>query len=185
MVTVTLYDGTGYMDLAFFNQPWIASMYREGMELAVSGTVATYRGKFQMKGFDVEILRAEIDIVHSGRITPVHPATEGITTRTIRELMWRALDQLEEIPDPLPGALRGDLPSEDEALRAIHFPESEEQLLAALQEIGADGGDGASLADLGLDFGGAIEPDGDPSPHESGEATEIPEIRTPLDDETA
>jgi len=28
------------------------------------------------------------------------------------------------------------------------------RLLAALQEIGGDGGDGASLARLGLDFGG-------------------------------
>jgi len=29
-----------------------------------------------------------------------------------------------------------------------------EALLRALQEIGGDGGDGASLASLGLDFGG-------------------------------
>ena len=43
----------------------------------------------------------------------------------------------------------------------------------------------ALIADLGLDFGGAIEPDGDPSQHESGEATEIPEIKSPLDDESA
>jgi DNA-directed RNA polymerase subunit beta' len=59
-----------------------------------------------------------------------------------------------------------------------------EALLAALQEIGADGGDGIDLASLGLDFGGGPEPtDGDPKPHESTEAEEVPEVDTPLDGE--
>jgi DNA-directed RNA polymerase subunit beta' len=59
-----------------------------------------------------------------------------------------------------------------------------EALLAALQEIGSDGGDGIDLASLGLDFGGGPEPtDGDPKPHESTEAEEVPEVDTPLDGE--
>jgi DNA-directed RNA polymerase subunit beta' len=74
-------------------------------------------------------------------------------------------------------------PSEKIPPSAYRRPESEEQLLAALEEIGADGGDGASLADLNFDFGGSIEPDGDPGPREEGEAIEIPEIESPLDEE--
>jgi DNA-directed RNA polymerase subunit beta' len=74
-------------------------------------------------------------------------------------------------------------PSEKIPASAFRRPESEEQLLAALEEIGADGGDGASLTDLNFDFGGAIEPDGDPSVHEAGDATETPEIKSPLDEE--
>ena len=59
-----------------------------------------------------------------------------------------------------------------------------EALLAALQEIGSDGGDGIDLASLGLDFGGGPEPtDGDPKPRESTEAEEVPEVDTPLDGE--
>jgi DNA-directed RNA polymerase subunit beta' len=75
-------------------------------------------------------------------------------------------------------------PAEKVPLSAYRRPESEEQLLAALEEIGADGGDGASLSELGLDFGGSIEPDGDPSSHEAGEAFETPEIESPLDEES-
>jgi DNA-directed RNA polymerase subunit beta' len=74
-------------------------------------------------------------------------------------------------------------PAEKVPLSAYRRPESEEQLLAALEEIGADGGDGASLAELGLDFGGSIEPDGDPGSREAGEAIETPEIESPLDEE--
>jgi DNA-directed RNA polymerase subunit beta' len=59
-----------------------------------------------------------------------------------------------------------------------------EALLAALQEIGTDGGEGIDLASLGLDFGGGPEPtDGDPKPRESTEAEEVPEVDTPLDGE--
>jgi len=75
-------------------------------------------------------------------------------------------------------------PSEKVPLSAYRRPESEEQLLAALQEIGADGGDGASLADLGLDFGGAIKLDGEPGT-EAGEATETPEVKSPLDEDAS
>jgi len=74
-------------------------------------------------------------------------------------------------------------PAEKVPPSAYRRPESEEQLLAALEEIGADGGDGASLAELGLDFGGSIEPDGDPGSREAGEAIETPEIESPLDEE--
>jgi DNA-directed RNA polymerase subunit beta' len=58
-----------------------------------------------------------------------------------------------------------------------------EALLAALQEIGGDGGDGASLAGLGLDFGGAPDFGEENPPNPGSEAEEIPEVDTPLDGE--
>jgi DNA-directed RNA polymerase subunit beta' len=57
-----------------------------------------------------------------------------------------------------------------------------EALLAALQEIGGDGGDGASLAGLGLDFGGTPDFGEENPPNEEVEAEEIPEIDSPLDE---
>ena len=50
------------------------------MELAVSGVAQLYRGTLQLANQEVEVLRgAEQDLVHTARITPVHPASEGIT----------------------------------------------------------------------------------------------------------
>jgi DNA-directed RNA polymerase subunit beta' len=57
-----------------------------------------------------------------------------------------------------------------------------EALLAALEEIGSDGGDGIDLASLGLDFGGEPETNGEPAARESTEAEEVPEVDTPLDE---
>ncbi|MDX6484102.1 MAG: DNA-directed polymerase subunit beta, partial [Gaiellaceae bacterium] len=73
-------------------------------------------------------------------------------------------------------------PSEKVPASAYARPATEEQLLAALEEIGTDGGDGLDLANLDLSFGG--EPgaeNGGPS-HEAGEAEEVPEVDSPLDD---
>jgi DNA-directed RNA polymerase subunit beta' len=72
-------------------------------------------------------------------------------------------------------------PSEKVPVSAYTRPQTEEQLLAALEEIGSDGGDGLDLGSLGLDFGG--EPGSDvTTSHEAGEAEEIPEVDSPLDE---
>jgi DNA-directed RNA polymerase subunit beta' len=71
-------------------------------------------------------------------------------------------------------------PSDKVPASAYMRPATEEQLLAALEEIDSDGGDGLNLESLGLDFGG--EPGADsPTSHESGEAEEVPEVDSPLD----
>jgi ATP-dependent DNA helicase RecG len=141
MVTVTLYDGSGNLDLTFFNQPWIASQYKEGYEVAASGVVQLYGGKRQFAKQEVELLRGdEQDLVHTGRITPIHRASEGITPRTIRELVWRAFEQLPEIPDPVPADVVGaeGLLDLDTAIRRIHFPEDQRELAAAIERLKFD-----------------------------------------------
>ena len=68
-------------------------------------------------------------------------------------------------------------PSDSVPASAYTRPQTEEQLLAALEEIGTDGSDG--LVGLGLDFdlgNGAAELG-------PGEAEEVPEVDTPLDSE--
>jgi ATP-dependent DNA helicase RecG len=141
MVVVTIGDGTGFLDLTFFNQPWVANVYRAGVELAVSGIVQLYRGRLQLANQDVEVLRSdEQDLVHTGRITPVHPAADGITPRTIRELVWRAIEQLPAIDDPVPGDVRRAeaLSDRDDALRWIHFPSDRGELDTARERLKFD-----------------------------------------------
>jgi ATP-dependent DNA helicase RecG len=131
MVTVVVADPTGRLELPFFNQPWVARSYRKGMEVAVSGRVENFRGRPQLANHLIEVLSGdEGETVHTGRITPVHAATEGVTTRTIRELAFGALQRLGPIPDPVPvEAIEAEgLVPEDEALRAIHFPVDQDAL---------------------------------------------------------
>jgi ATP-dependent DNA helicase RecG len=141
MVTITVTDGTGVLDLPFFNQPWTAWTYREGAELAVSGVVQAYGRRLQLAKQEVEVLRGEErDLVHTGRITPIHPAAEGITPKTIRELIFRALEQLRKQRDPLPKAIveAEGLVDLDAAIRRIHFPADDTELEAARERLKFD-----------------------------------------------
>jgi ATP-dependent DNA helicase RecG len=152
MVTITLYDGSGYLDLTFFNQPWTGSMYKEGYEVAVSGVAQLYRGRLQLANQEIELLGGDDrDLVHTGRITPIHRASEGVTTRTIRELVWRALGRLRPIPDPMPEDLiRAEaMPPFDRAIRDIHFPGSQPELAAAIERLKFDE---LFVLELGLAF---------------------------------
>jgi len=72
-------------------------------------------------------------------------------------------------------------PAEKVPVTAYTRPETEAELLAALEEIGTDGGNGLDLGALGIDFGG--EPGAETtSSHEAGEAEETPEVDSPLDE---
>jgi DNA-directed RNA polymerase subunit beta' len=71
-------------------------------------------------------------------------------------------------------------PSEDVPVEAYTRPPTEEQLLAALEEI--SDGDGADLGILGLGFGEGG--DGNGAGRDSLEAEEIPEVDSPLDEES-
>jgi DNA-directed RNA polymerase subunit beta' len=71
-------------------------------------------------------------------------------------------------------------PSDSVPASALARPQTEEQLLAALEEIGSDGGD--TLAGLGLDFGGEPLTSEDAEPRSDIEAEEIPEVDSPLDE---
>jgi ATP-dependent DNA helicase RecG len=141
MVTVTIEDGTGFLDLTFFNQPWMASILKAGQEVAVSGVATMYQRRLQLSNQEVELLRGdEADLVHTGRITPVHPASEGITSRTVRELIHRALERIAPIEDPMPGGLieAESLGSYDRAIRDIHFPEDDQALSSARERLKFD-----------------------------------------------
>jgi ATP-dependent DNA helicase RecG len=140
-VTVTVTDGTGELDLAFFNQPWAAKRYRVGVEVAAWGVASRYGRRLQLAQQEVEILGGgEHDPVHTGRITPIHPAAEGISTRTIRELVFRALERLASIPDHVPaGVLREEgLIDLDAALRGVHFPADDHELARSIERLKFD-----------------------------------------------
>ncbi|MGH9169239.1 MAG: DEAD/DEAH box helicase, partial [Acidimicrobiia bacterium] len=127
IVTVTVFDGTGYVELSWFNQAWPARRYREGQEVAVSGKVTARGGRPRVQNPAVEVLKGgDADHVHTGRIIPVHPATEGVSTGVIRRLVHDSLRRVRRLEDPLPTDVRESqhLPPFDQAVRRIHFPDT-------------------------------------------------------------
>ena len=141
IVTVTIFDRTGYLDLSWFNQTWPARRFREGQEVAVSGKLTAFRGRLRVQNPAVEILKGgDADHVHTGRIVPVHPAGEGVSTGVIRRLVHDALRRLPDPPDAVPEDVRGrqGLVTLADALRNVHFPEDEESRERAIHRLKFD-----------------------------------------------
>jgi ATP-dependent DNA helicase RecG len=141
IVTVTVFDGTGYVELSWFNQTWPARRFGEGQEVAVSGKLGAFRGRLRVQNPAVEILKGgEEDHVHTGRIVPVHHATEGVTTATIRRLVHDGLRRVGRLPDPVPEdtKVRQDLLPLKQALEQMHFPEDDDAKEQALKRLKFD-----------------------------------------------
>jgi len=147
VVRVEVGDETGSFFLEFWNQPFRAKQFAEGETLVVSGkpTAPKGRGALRMTTPEVEKVDPEegTDEAHLGwgRIVPVYPLTKGIGQRDLRRAVDEALrSHIEEVVDPLPPALlEGErlLPLRD-AVAAIHFPRSMEEVEAARRRLKFD-----------------------------------------------
>ena len=136
ITTCILADTSGTIEVTWFNQPYLASRLRPGREIVISGKVEEYLGRLTFQSPVWEPLEREQ--LHTGRLVPVYPLTEGIGARWLRRVIKGALDTYAaQIPDPLPPSLRSreHLMSLGDALRAVHFPRHAEELAQARRRL--------------------------------------------------
>ncbi|MCE9626284.1 MAG: ATP-dependent DNA helicase RecG [Candidatus Eisenbacteria bacterium] len=134
----TLTDGTGTLGLYFFGQSWLARTLPAGTRVVVSGELSPGPER-QMMNPMFEVLEGELeDLLHAGRLVPVHALTRGVTARGLRQAIRRALDAIADtLPDPVPAKLAAErgLMSLGQALRDIHFPANDAAREAARQRL--------------------------------------------------
>lgn len=137
IVEVALVDGTGVIIGVWFNQPYMASRFVRDERVAFSGTVALEYGLRQMRNPFVEKLGVDEADESAARIVPVHRTTEGLSTNWVRRLIGSALEDVGDVPDFLPAALRieRDLVPLSAALVDIHFPRSMSDARAARRRM--------------------------------------------------
>jgi RecG-like helicase/REP element-mobilizing transposase RayT len=113
----------------WFNLHYIQKMIATGQQLVVFGRVKRKGPRLLIDHPEFEVIEDDAEIlIHFRRITPIYPATEGLSQRVLRALIFRLLEQVPvaSADVPLPASLSD---GEDEnALRKIHFPQNNEQL---------------------------------------------------------
>ena len=137
-------DDTGNLRVIWFGQPWLAQTLQRAMakasqggqgnaQLVLSGKVSVFNGRQQMESPEWEPLDDPdaSDLVHTGRLVPVYPATEGLPARTMRRIVREALASASvggtlAIDDTLPTALRErlGLMGLADAVAQAHYPDS-------------------------------------------------------------
>ncbi len=134
--SATVTDGTGVLGCYFFGQSFLARTLKPGVRVVVSGVVEGLDRQMQNPMFDVVEDDLE-QLMHAGRLVPVHALTRGLTARGLRTVVRAALECAGAMEDAVPdtvAAARGLVPL-DAALRAIHFPESDAALAEARRRL--------------------------------------------------
>ncbi len=128
-------DGTGRIELSYFNAPYILNKFAPGDKIFVHGVVSYYGNKAQIvnpfceKAESTEELRL---------VRPVYPLTAGITSNMINKWAGTALKLVKnQIPDVIPASLvqKERLCSAAQAYEYVHFPSSLEQAVMGRRRI--------------------------------------------------
>ena len=127
LVETIVYDGTSYLYVTFFNQPWRAQQLPVGTEAAFFGKLEHYRGKHQMTNPVVDVLGRIGE--KTGVIVPIYPQSgkADVSTWQLQKLVAEALRRTRELDDPVPADLleRLGLVDRTRAYNGIHQPEIE------------------------------------------------------------
>ena len=109
----------------WFNLHYVQKMIATGQRLVVFGKPRLRGKRICMDHPEFEVIENDAEIsIHFRRITPIYPATEGLSQRTLRSIIYRLLNELSDgpikalAPAGLVHGERGD------AIRAFHFPEN-------------------------------------------------------------
>ena len=134
-----LSDGTGSIQVTWFNQPYLADKIKPDQQIVVSGQVEEYAGRLCFNSPEWELLEQEL--LHTARLVPIYPLTKGISGRWLRRLMKRTVDYWSKrLPDHLPASVRQDagLLGLETAIVQAHFPDDEEMREQAYYRLSFD-----------------------------------------------
>jgi ATP-dependent DNA helicase RecG len=129
----------------WFGRQFIKERFRPGQRIRLSGKVTHYGRWLQLAKPNVEA--ADTERVHTGRMVPVYRLTEGLKEGHLRRWLHTVVEGdstrgsvLAELPEPLPAAIRErrGLLGIAQAMREVHFPSTEAQLIEGRRRLAFD-----------------------------------------------
>ncbi len=120
----------------WFNLHYVQKMIATGQRLVVFGKPRLRGKRICMDHPEFEVIENDEEMsIHFRRVTPIYPATEGLSQRVLRGMVYRLLQEVSDSAwEPIaPGTLVHGRRSQ--AIRAIHFPENLEARDAAREHL--------------------------------------------------
>jgi len=122
---------TGELELVFFHaqSDYIAKQLPVGARRIVSGRVDLFQGRVQMAHPDHIVAPENSDSMPL--LEPIYPLTAGLTPKILRRTLTDALTRLPDLPEWIPEVILSTQkwPGFADAMRAVHAPQSEADLL--------------------------------------------------------
>ncbi len=135
VTTVRIKDESGACDIIYFNMPYIKNSLQVGKQYIFRGRIVLKNNRIAFDQPKIVSPQEFAQNVH--RLTPVYPATKGLSIAAITKTMHMALDCLNWGQDYLPVSVRQQygLPDFKAAVTGIHFPEDYKIFTAARKRL--------------------------------------------------
>ncbi|MDO8570501.1 MAG: ATP-dependent DNA helicase RecG [Candidatus Daviesbacteria bacterium] len=141
-------DGSGTLEIIWFNQPWLTKNIKAGDRLQVSGKINRKGNKTTLVSPVWERSTPEVGVgvlkprglgIHTGGLIPIYPETYGLSSKWLRYKISKILPNiLEKIEDPMPDFISQDLLPLKDALKQIHFPDDLDKAKKARDRLAFD-----------------------------------------------
>lgn len=132
-------DETGAFGVTWFNKAYLKDQIKPGDILLLYGKVELYKKKIQMNSPEFEKFQEDAETVHTSRLIPIYPLTEGLFQKSLRATLKLVVDNYlnEVVTDFLPEDFRREhgLLDLSQAVKEMHFPENEATLARARHRI--------------------------------------------------
>jgi ATP-dependent DNA helicase RecG len=122
----------------WFNLHYVQKMIATGQRIVVFGKPRLRGKRICMDHPEFEVIENDEEIsIHFRRIAPIYPATEGLSQRVLRSIIYRVLNELCSSQATLETTAPSSLVhgTRWEAIRAIHFPDTWEARNAAREHL--------------------------------------------------
>tara|TARA_B100000700_G_scaffold270139_1_gene312052 strand:- start:1816 stop:3930 length:2115 start_codon:yes stop_codon:yes gene_type:complete len=126
--SATITDDTGFLDVIWYGQPYLASKYKKGKVILVSGKITKYKNKIQLTNPETELVEnRKVDNLLDEKILPFYSLKDIIPQSTFRNIVKKCLDKYKDkFNDYIPFEILQDtdLININESYRNIHFPKT-------------------------------------------------------------
>src|SRR5437588_856599 len=122
----------------WFNLHYVQKMIMTGQRIVVFGKPRLRGKRICMDHPEFEVIENDDEMsIHFRRITPIYPATEGLSQGVLRSMVYRLLSEVADhsFETLLPRALMNGAMTRAGSIRAIHFPENWEQRDSAREHL--------------------------------------------------
>ncbi|MCI8888041.1 MAG: ATP-dependent DNA helicase RecG [Hungatella sp.] len=135
VITVSLRDGTGSLQLTWYNMPFLRTTLQAGTYHIFYGKVTKKNNRLTME--QPEIYTREGYETMMETMQPVYGQTKGLGNKAITKAVAQALDirQMEREYLPLYIRKKYELAEYNYAVEHIHFPENQKELLFARKRL--------------------------------------------------
>lgn len=135
LTTAVLADETGKLNAIWFNQPYRTTQLKSGDEFYFSGEFEYNRGRYQLTNPSAELVK---DVpVQTDRVLPVYRSLRGLKSQLVRKVLAELKPLITMLPETLPLSIikSEKLVSRSQALLALHFPSSLEDIEKARERL--------------------------------------------------